>query len=174
MSENRLEALSKYSEKMLAESAAGGDLWDFLSRAGAPLVGCHAASFFETDDVRKTLTFRNSTGPVGKDLLGVSFGYQGVAGECAKTRLPLLVNDAENDPRVTKKVDYGTGFKTKSVLAVAAVFRGNLLGVMEFINSISGAFSNEDLLLAEAITNLTASEVYVKKLEADLKRLNPA
>ncbi|MCX5786587.1 MAG: GAF domain-containing protein [Elusimicrobia bacterium] len=173
MNENRLELLSKFSEGLFAEASGSSyALWDFLTRAGAPILGCHAASFFEADDVKKILTFKTSIGPVGADLLGVSFAYQGVAGECARKRLAVLANDAENDPRFTKKVDQSTGFKTKCALAVPALAGGTLLGVMEFINSASGAFSNDDFLLAQAITTLTSREVYIKKLEATIKQLN--
>ena len=172
MSENRLELFSKFSEGLAADAGSVDALWDFLTRAGASLLGCHAASFFEAEEVKKTLTFKTSIGPVGKDLAGVSFAYQGAAGDCASTRRAVLVNDAENDSRFTKKVDYGTGFKTKCVLAIPALAGGKLLGVMEFINSVSGVFSQDDLLLAQAITSLTAREVYIKKLEITVKQLN--
>jgi PAS domain-containing protein len=184
MSENRLELFLKFSEGLAVQSAGdsagagavrGCDsdtLWDFLTRAGVSALGCHAASFFEADDVKKTLTFKTSIGPVGRDLAGVSFAYQGVVGDCAATRRAVLVNDAENDPRFTKKVDYGTGFKTKCVLALPAFAGEKLLGVMEFVNSVSGAFSQDDLLLGQAMTSLTSLEVYIKKLEITVKQLN--
>ncbi|HAH31921.1 MAG TPA: hypothetical protein DCL44_06365 [Elusimicrobia bacterium] len=174
MSESRLEMLAKFSEGLFAEASGSGDeLWNFLTRAGAPMLGCHAASFFEADEVKKTLTFKTSIGPVGADLVGVSFTYQeGVAGDCARTHQALLVNDAENDLRFTNKVDYGTGFKTKCILSLPALAGGKFLGVMEFINTVSGSFSNDDLLFAQAITTLTAREVYIKKLEATVKQLN--
>ena len=171
MSENRLELFSKFSAGLAANAGSGYALWDFLTRAGAPALGCQAASFFEADEAKKILTFKTSIGPVGRDLAGVSFAYQGVAGDCASTRRAVLVNDAENDSRFTKKVDYGTGFKTKCVLALPALAGGKLLGVMEFINSVSGVFSQEDLLLGQAMTSLTAREVYIKQLEITVKQL---
>ena len=168
-----LDFISKFSDDLPAEAAKGEEaLWEYLARRGAGIVNCHAASFFEADEAKKRLTFRKSIGPVGGDLVGVSFGYQGVVGFCAESRKAILVNDAENSPLFTKKVDKGSGFRTKSVIAVPAIANGELLGVMEFINSIPGEFSEAELKAAELITALTARDVYIKKLEATIKQLN--
>ena len=168
-----LELISKFAADLPAEAAKGEEaLWEYLARRGAGIVNCHAASFFEADDVRKRLTFKKSIGPVGGDLVGVSFGYQGVVGFCAESRKSVLVNDAENSPLFTKKVDKGSGFQTKSALAVPAIVNGELLGVIEFINSIPGAFTDADLKCADLMTALTARDVCVLRLGATIKQIN--
>ncbi len=167
------EFVHKFAAELPAEAAKGEDaLWDNLARRGAGIVNCHAASFFEADDVKKRLTFRKSIGPVGGDLVGVSFPYQGIVGFCAESRKAVLVNDADNSPLFTKKVDKGSGFHTKNALAVPAIANGELLGVMEFINSIPGEFSDDEMKAAEMLTALTARDVYIKRLEATLKQIN--
>ena len=148
------------------------ELWDFLIRKTSSVIGCHAATYFEADETKKTLTFGHSIGPVGADLEGVSFGYQGIAGWCAENKKPILVNDVETDPRFTKKVDYGTGFKTKNILAVPAVSGGKLLGVVEFINSTEGVFSAQDLELAAMITQCAARDIYIGRLETTIKQFS--
>jgi len=168
-----LEFLSKFSEDLPAECAKGEDaLWEYLARRGAGIVNCHAASFFEADEEKRRLTFKKSIGPVGNDLIGLSFGYQGVVGFCAESRKAILINDAENSPLFTKKVDKGSGFQTKTVISVPAIANGELLGVMEYINSIPGAFSDAELKAAELITALVARDVYIRKLETTVKQLN--
>lgn len=167
------DLLVKFLEDLAAEKPQGEDaLWGYLLRKGAGLLNCHAASFFEADEARRRLTFRASIGPVGGDLVGVSFAYQGVAGFCAESKKPVLVNDAENSPLFTRKVDHGTGFKTKTVIAVPAIANGELLGVAEFINSVAGAFSEADLKTAALLAALAARDVYISKLEATIKQLN--
>lgn len=148
------------------------ELWDYLIRKTSSVVECHAATYFEADEAKKTLTFKRSTGPVGADITGVSFGYQGIAGWCAENRKPILVNDLAADPRFTTKVDSASGFKTKNALAVPAVSGGKLLGVVEFINSIEGAFTEQDVRLVSMITHCVARDVYNGRLEATIKQFN--
>ena len=95
-----------------------------------------------------------------------------MVGFCAESRKSVLVNDAENSPLFTKKVDKGSGFQTKSALAVPAIANGELLGVMEFINSIPGAFTEDDLKCAEMMTALAARDVYIVRLGTTIKQLN--
>lgn len=148
------------------------ELWDYLIRKTSSVIGCHAATYFEADEAKRTLTFRKSTGPVGGDIVGVSFGYQGIAGWCAENRKPILVNDLAADPRFTTKVDSATGFRTRNALAVPAVSGGKLLGVVEFINSMEAAFTEQDVQLASMITQCVARDVYNGRLEATIKQLS--
>jgi PAS domain-containing protein len=149
-----------------------GELWDYLIKKTSSVIGCHAATYFEADEAKKTLAFQKSIGPVGAELIGMSFAYQGIAGWCAQNREAILANDVEKDPRFTGKVDYGTGFKTKNVLAVPAISGGRLLGVVEFLNSMEGAFSGEDLQLAVMITHCVARDIYISRLETTVKQLS--
>lgn len=59
---------------------------------------------------------------------------KGIAGEVAQTGKPIYTADAENDPRVFKKVDDKTGFTTKSIICMPLKIHGNILGVIEIIN----------------------------------------
>ncbi|MEI7480860.1 MAG: GAF domain-containing protein [Elusimicrobiota bacterium] len=148
------------------------ELWDYLIRKTSSVIGCQAATYLEADEAKKTLTFKQCIGPVSASLTGVSFGYQGIAGWCAQTRKPILVSDVEADLRFTNKVDYGTGFKTRDILAVPAVAGGKLLGVVEFINCSQGAFSAQDLDLASIITHCAARDIYTGRLETTIKQFS--
>lgn len=148
------------------------ELWDALIRKGSAAVGSEAATYFEADETKRTLTFRRSQGPVGEDIIGMSFGYQGIAGWCAENRKPILVADASADPRFTVKVDKMSGFRTKSVIAVPAIAGGKLLGVAEFLNAADGgSFSEQDLRLAALASSLIAGEVYARRLETTVAQL---
>jgi len=167
------DLLSKFDEGLPAEADRGEEaVWDYLVRMGSGALGCHAASFFEVDETRRRLTFRKSSGPVGADLPGVSFGYQGVAGSCADSRKPVLVNDAASSPLFTGKVDKGSGFVTKNVVAVPVAAHGELIGVAEFLNAVSGSFSDADAKAAALMAGMAAREVYIRRLAATVKQLN--
>jgi len=67
---------------------------------------------------------------------------QGLAGHAAKTRAPLLINDAPGDPRFDPDSD---DLATQSALIVPLVIKDKLIGVMEAINKRKGPFAKEDL-----------------------------
>ncbi|OGR95265.1 MAG: hypothetical protein A2016_11795 [Elusimicrobia bacterium GWF2_62_30] len=170
---NILELIQKFHDDLEMEKPQNEDaLWEYLARKGAGVLNCHAATIFEVDEGKKRLTFKKSIGPVGGDLVGMSFGYQGVVGFCAESRKALLINDTDNSPLFTKKVDKGSGFKTKTVIAVPAVANGVLVAIVEFINSIPGAFSEDELKAASMISALIARDVYIKRLDATIQQLN--
>lgn len=148
------------------------EICEALIRKTSSAIGCGAAAWFETDEARRTLTFRQSTGPVGADLPGVSFGYRGAAGWCAENRKAVIVNDTAADPRFAKEVDHATGFRTKNALAVPAIAGGKLLGVAEYVNSVDEAFSGRDLELASMIARLAARDIYIVRLEATVKQFS--
>ena len=168
-----LDLLIKFSDDLTAENLRDEDLlWDYLVRKGAGLLNCHAASFFEADEARRRLTFRKSIGPVGGDLVGQAFAYQGVVGACAESRKPVLINDAEQSPYFTGKVDKASGFRTKTVIAAPVIANKVLLGVVEYINSAGGAFSEAEFRAASVMAALVARDVYIRRLETTLKQLN--
>lgn len=168
-----LDLLPKFAEDLTAENPREEELlWDYLVRKGAGLLNCHAASFFEADEARRRLTFRKSIGPVGGDLVGQAFSYQGVVGACAESRKPILINDAEHSEYFTGKVDKASGFRTKTVIAVPVIANNTLLGVAEYINSVNGAFGEADIRAASVMAALVARDAYIRRLESTVKQLN--
>ncbi|MFZ5996420.1 MAG: HD domain-containing phosphohydrolase [Nitrospirota bacterium] len=84
---------------------------------------------------------------------------QGIAGWVAENQLPLIVEDAENDPRFFKKVDERSGFKTRNMVCVPVTARNKLLGVLQVINKKSGMFTSEDMVLMVSFSNQVAIAV---------------
>jgi PAS domain S-box-containing protein len=168
----RLTHLAALLRDIDAPFATEEEAWDGFVRKSASYMGCHSVSYFEADPDKKTLTFKKAIGPVGADLVGLSFGYQGIVGFCAESGETLVVNDALNDPRFTKKVDKGSGFVTKAALALPCFFGGKLGGVLEYINPMQGAFSPEDAAFAEAALRHFCQRLYVARLEATVSQLN--
>lgn len=82
---------------------------------------------------------------------------EGIAGWVAKEGTPLLVPDAQQDPRFAKKVDDKSRFITKSVICVPLISKGKILGVIELINKVEeGSFKYEDLIILRTIADYTA------------------
>ena len=81
---------------------------------------------------------------------------QGFVGEAIRTRQPVLVTDAQNDPRFYKKVSEDVGFITRSVLCVPMFVKGREIGVIQLLNKLNGEFTEEDAERLSAMANTIA------------------
>ena len=97
---------------------------------------------------------------------------QGIAGWVAQHGRPLLVPDAQKDPRFFAGVDQYTGFHSQSIACVPLRAQGQIIGVLEAINKSADAeeptFTREDL---DLLTTL-ASWVTIAVQNAWLNRAN--
>jgi putative nucleotidyltransferase with HDIG domain len=95
-----------------------------------------------------------------------------VAGWVAREGKPVLIPDAQKDPRFFKKADQKTEFKTRSIIAVPLKTKSKLIGVAEVLNKKgSEPFSAEDLDMLEALSNQAAVAIENAKLYTSLKDL---
>lgn len=119
----------------------------------AGIVGAEGSSILLIDPVTGGMTFHLVAGP-GADAAKVVPlpPGAGICGHVARTREPLIVNDAQEDPRLYGRVDDATGVTTRSLLCVPLRGSERLWGVLEFINKRRGpGFDEHDLRLAEAV-----------------------
>ena len=96
---------------------------------------------------------------------------EGIAGACAQSLETIVVDDAVNDPRFFRDADILSKFKTRSLLAVPLVDRGQLVGVLEVINKIdSDGFSEVDARIMEVFSSLAATVISNARLiDANLR-----
>ena len=172
MNDKFLKCQSIIDEFSLEKNQSEDEIWDCLIRKASSLLNSLVSTYFESDNRKKTLLVKSSIGPVAADIKGVCFGYEGIVGWCAESKKTVLVNDVEKDGRFSKKMDFGSGFKTNSILAVPCIVNGELLGVVEFINCLNGEFSEEDLAVADILVSFTSQKVYIARLEETIKKLN--
>lgn len=127
-----------------------------------------AGSLLLYDNKKKELSFQVTLGPVGSDIVKKEIRLpidRGIAGEVARTRKPIIVNDVRNDPRFFAGVDSATQFSTRNILAVPMIDRQRLVGVIEMVNKIgSDSFSHEDLRFLEILAAWAASAVVNSQL----------
>ena len=99
---------------------------------------CETGTIFLVDQEAGDLFFATVHGPKAKDLenMHIAFG-QGIVGICAHDQKTLIISDVTKDPRYCKEISDKIGFKTRSILAVPIIYRGNVLGVIETINKKS-------------------------------------
>ncbi len=122
------------------------------------LLNCEASSLLLLDEKTNELVFRSATGQKAKDLKQISLKMgQGIAGWVAEKEKPLIVSNAENDPRHFQGADGKIGFKTKSILCVPMKAKGKLIGVAEAINKKGDMqFDNDDLSLLSILADQAA------------------
>src|SRR5436309_3561222 len=74
----------------------------------------------------------------------------GIAGKVALTGDTINVADAYDHPLFYKDMDLQTGYRTRTLLAVALRnLKGEVIGVCEAINKNQGAFNDEDIEIIE-------------------------
>ena len=136
------------------------------------LIVCEAWSVLIVDhEADHTLGFAAAFGPGKEQLAGlkVPFG-KGIAGWVAKHRHPLIVNNAQDDPRFLPKIDQDTQFVTKNILCAPLVSRGRTIGVIEMLNR-PGGFSDADLELLQVLVNPAAVAIENAYLFQETQRL---
>ena len=80
---------------------------------------------------------------------------EGIAGWVAKTRKSVMVQDAQGDPRFSKKADKQRNFATRTIISVPLVHREELLGVLGAFNAKDKpCFDQEDLAILESLADL--------------------
>jgi len=85
---------------------------------------------------------------------------EGIAGTVAKTKKPIIIPEACDDERFCRKVDYITGFDTRSIIALPLLVRGEVVGVFEVVNVEDQEFFREKYLpLLEILADYVAIAV---------------
>ena len=89
----------------------------------------------------------------------------GIAGTVAISGQSLRIEDVVNDPRFDNSFDRRTGFKTRSLVAVALKgAKGELIGVIEAVNKRGGGFTGEDQELLESLAKPVALMIEDRQL----------
>lgn len=126
---------------------------------------CERTSFFVVDEDSRELW---SLEFQGDELEEIRFPMSaGLAGECATTSRVIRVDDAYADPRFNRDIDLKTGFRTRNILCMPVVNRGQrTTGVIECMNKKQGGFSEEDTKLLRALGAQVSVAVDNAKLHA--------
>jgi len=70
--------------------------------------------------------------------------------------IPILINDAQNDPRFSDRADKKAMTTTRSIIAVPLTVNGEIIGVIEAINKSTGGFSDFDLQVLQFVSTQSA------------------
>ena len=94
---------------------------------------------------------------------------KGIAGSVAETMRPVIVDEAEKDPRWYHDIDRKYNFHTRNILCVPMIVMGELVGVLEVVNSIERErYDDWDLEQLLYIADHAAIAIHNRRLYDDL------
>jgi len=106
------------------------------------------------------LVFAAAIGTGADSLLGRRVPVNaGVAGEVARTGRSLRLSGRESQPQIYSEIERISGYPTQSLLAVPLNLRGEVIGVMEAVDTEPEAFSADDLRVLEAAASWAATAI---------------
>ncbi len=123
------------------------------------------------DPASDQLVFAAVVAPDAQALIGKRLAPgTGIVGWTLQHRQPLLIDDAQHDPRFYNRIDSLTGLTTHSVLAVPIIFKERAIGVIEVINKAEGSFNQQDLEVLEALSGSAAIAIENARLYDEIER----
>jgi signal transduction histidine kinase len=147
--------------------------------AAAVCTGTHAerASIYLVDKATEELDAVAVVGNVAR-MIRVPIAPTSLAGYCASSGRAFVVPDAYGDlsgidPHVQfdARWDAINQFRTRDVLCAPALFKGEVMGVVQAINSRSAPFTNDDLPWLCTVSRLVGYALHHARLYDDLATL---
>jgi signal transduction histidine kinase/putative methionine-R-sulfoxide reductase with GAF domain len=170
-----LRQLASPRSRRIARTVWGRDdlreLFDQMVEMVAAAMDAEIVSFMLVDPEHGDLFIAASRGLEGQNLLGRRTTMRsGVAGSVAAWGRPLLVNNIETDRRFSRLNH--PQYKTKSLLCVPLRVEGEVLGVLNVNNKISGdTFDDDDLSVLAALVERIGSAVERSCAHPDSERV---
>ena len=160
-----------------------------IVRAATDLTDAEATSILLYDEASGQLHFQAATNIDEPMRRGIQVPVDSsIAGWIVTNRKPIIVDNAQKDPRHYGHISKVIDVKTTSLLGVPLITKDKVIGVLEAINKRTGLFTEEDQNLlsafgaqaAVAITNARLFQQYdmiaelVHELRTPLASLNTA
>ncbi len=172
-----LQPSSQFTKRLLELSrniSSMVDLSSILSKVTVitcELTNSQEASILLYDRTSSDLRFQAVANHKRQKLLKTSVPLEAsVAGHVFTTAMPLVINDAENDPRIFREIDQRLDFHTRSIMAVPLIVDQAAIGVLETINKNDGSYYTEDdLAILETIGAQTSLAINIANLQRKLQ-----
>ncbi len=140
----------------------------------AQAIGGSGSSLLLVDSRTGEMYFNVVSGDKGTELQEIRIpAGQGIAGSVVQSGRPELIPDVGRDPRTFQKVDKVLEQTTRDMVVVPIVARGQIIGVIEVINSIAEiGFTEEDLEFLSNIASHTSLLIENARGKEDLVKTN--
>ncbi|MBN1137808.1 MAG: GAF domain-containing sensor histidine kinase [Anaerolineae bacterium] len=147
------------------------ELLDMIVQIVTELTNTESASIMLLDQETGELHFVAVSGELSANVKPIVVPREGsIAGAIVSTNQPLLICDAQHDPRWYHGADQKSGFVTRSIIGVPMQVQGNVIGVLEAVNKLGdGQFSSGDIDTLTALANQAAIAIQNARLLEQLK-----
>ncbi len=152
----------------LASTFELNELLNRIVYAAADLTHAEAASILLYEQNKNQLYFQASTNLDTPLMHGLSVPVDNsLAGWIVTEQKPVVVSDAQRDPRFFKHTEKETDFHTNSLLGVPMLAKNKVIGVLEALNKIDGEFTEDDqeilmTLGAQAATAIENARLFMQ------------
>ena len=134
------------------------ELLQTITSTATELLDCEASSILLYDEKNPRLYFAASTGTDPGKLAEIPVPMEGsIAGTIFRTNQPMILNNAEQDPRHYSNVSDHVKFKINTLLGVPMPIKDRTVGVLEAVNKRDGIFNELDV----AILSVTAAHAAI-------------
>jgi len=153
----RLERIIEIS-RALNSTLNLGRLLEGILEAARELTQTEAGSIILVDRKSGELRFEAATGSHSHEVRSMAVPIEGsIAGWVIRHGKPVVVHDAQRDPRFYRRIDQEVGFQTRSLVAVPLSVKGKPIGVLEAVNKQGGVpFSDEDVEILSILADQAA------------------
>ncbi len=149
------------------------DLLPFVVEKTKELLDAEGCSVILLDETGRELYFpfvSPESSIVAERLRRLRFPVdKGIAGTAVQTGESLLVPDVRDDSRFYSEADQQTGAETRSIVCAPLRTPHGIIGVIECINRVHGAFGHADLTFLEALAGSIAVAIENAELYQTLK-----
>ncbi len=162
-----LDQISGYFQETLDLDVLIGRIFAEVNKA----LQAEGQSIWLLDADGKRVTCRLATGLGAHNVINLTVPVdKSIVGSTIVSQQPLLIADAQQDPRLNRRADAKTGLVTRTLMSVPMVRDGKAIGALQAINKRGGAlFANDDLSLFMSIASSAALAVENARLFEELQ-----
>lgn len=154
---NRLNLLLEINT-IINSTKSLDELLSKITNTTSMIMRAEASSIALLDRTTDELVFQFVHGDLSESIktIRVPVG-SGISGWVAKYGVPLIIPDAQKDPRFDHLADEKSSFVTKSVICVPLKRDNNVIGVLQSLNrKDKTVFNNEDLTIFESLASIAS------------------
>jgi putative nucleotidyltransferase with HDIG domain len=162
-----LNQISRYFQETLDFDSLIQRIFKEVNKA----IQAEGQSIWLLDDNGVTVTCRFANGAGADAVMNLKVPVdKSVVGNTITTQQPLLIADAQQDPRWNRRADSKTGLVTRTLMSVPMVREGKSIGALQAINKRnSQLFNQDDLSLFTSIASSAALAIENARLFAELQ-----